>query len=160
MGNSVEAKVDASRINLKLDELPDVARAALADKIYLLGGELADLARARAESLLTVRGGGFLRSIKFRYRDRKESLTGTIGAYAKTASLFEWGGKTGAHQILPDKAKALMLPGGKFVARVQHPGGHYKRLEIIHGAFTPMKPEVIAQLEAAVNEAAEHASDN
>lgn len=154
----VSVKVDASRVNLKLEQLPDDVRARLSDVIYLLAGVIADQARGRAESLLQVKTGHFVRSINDKVLNRKNSITGRVSSSAKTANLFEWGGKTGAHEILPNQAKALLI-NGRFAARVHHPGGQYAPRNIIHGAFDPMKPEIVAELEAAVNGAVAHANE-
>jgi len=154
----VSVKVNASRVNLRLEEMPDDVRRELFYEIAILGGELVDKARARAEELLQVKTGKFVGRIRFGLKRRKNSLTGRVFSSDPRANLFEWGGKTGAHEILPDKAKALLISGGKFAARVHHPGGKYKRLEIIHGAFDEMKPKIVSGLEATVNDAAARAN--
>lgn len=159
MAEVVTVKVNASHVDLKLAALPNEVRAAVTETALTLVGELADLARERAETLLAVRTGRFVASIKEGLRQGENSVTARVFSYAKTANLFEWGGKTGAHEILPDKVKALALPGGKFAARVQHPGGNYERRSIIHGAFAQLKPEIVSELEAAANEAAARASE-
>lgn len=153
--NVVDVKINASTVNLRLEQFPDDVRRELLYTIELTGGQLVDLARSRAESLLAVRTGNFVGRIRFGLKRKKNSLYGRVFSSAKTANLFEWGGKTGAHEILPDKAKALLIAGSKFAARVHHPGGHYKRLEIIHGAFDQMKPQIKAGLEDAVAGAVE-----
>ena len=158
MAGDVGMKVDASRVNLKLEQMPEDLRAAILAAVLELGGPLVDLARSRAEELLQVRTGKFVSRIRFGLKRRKNSVFGRVFSSAKTANLFEWGGKTGAHEILPDKAKALLIGGKQFAARVQHPGGHYQRLQIIHGAFDKMKPQIQTELEGAVAGAVERAN--
>jgi hypothetical protein len=152
-----DIRVNASKVNLKLEEMPEEVREAVLQAVLALGGPLADLARSRAEQLLQVRTGKFLGHIKFGLRRHsKNNITGRVYSSAKTANLFEWGGTTPAHDIVPKNARALVLNmrGGKvFAGRVHHPGGKYKALQIIHGAFDEMKPAIQASLESAVKEA-------
>ena len=158
MASGIDIKVDASRINLKLEEMPEDVRRELLFAIIVDGGKVVDLARSRAEELLQTKTGKFVSRIRFGLRRSKNSLFGRVFSTDPRANIFEWGGKTGAHDILPDKAKALMLPGGKFAAIVHHPGGKYKRLEIIHGAFASMKGQIETDLGDAVKNAAARAS--
>ena len=161
-GDVVDVKVDASRINLKLEEFPEDVRRELLFAIEIEGGALVDRARARAEELLQVRTGKFVGRIRFGLKRSKNSLFGRVFSSDPRANLFEWGGTTGAHEIEPKNARALLLQmrgGTVFAARVQHPGGRYKRLQIIHGAFDEMKPEIQAALEGAVSGAAARVSE-
>lgn len=156
MSDEVSVQIDASRVNLKLEQIPDDARAAIVDAIIDFGGRLVDLSRARAETLLQVKSGKFVSRIRFALRHRKNSIAGRVYSSDPRANLFEWGGKTGAHEILPNKAQALMFVfNGKasFFAGVHHPGGTYAARKIIHGAFDPMKSQISAALEGAVGEA-------
>lgn len=160
-GDVVDVKVDTSSVDLKLDEMPGAVRTAVLDAVIADGAALTDLARTRAETLLQVRTGKFVSRIRFGLRRSKNRITGRVYSTAKTANLFEWGGTTPPHEIAPDSAKALLLQmrgGSRFAAHVHHPGGYYKRLEIIHGAFDQMKPEIQAALEGAANAAAARAS--
>lgn len=143
---AVDIKVDASRVNLKLEQLPADTRDALTAKVFVDAALLAQAAAHRAP----VRTGKFERSIKPRVTVRANSVTGRVFTHDPRANLFEWGGKTGAHEILPDKAKALLIGGQRFAARVHHPGGTYKALQVIHGAFDEMKSQIEADLESAV----------
>jgi hypothetical protein len=159
MTGEIEVKVDASRINLKLEQMPEDVRRELLFAIELDGGKVVDLARSRAEELLQVRTGKFVSRIRFGIKRGKNSMFGRVFSSDPRANLFEWGGKTGAHDILPDKAKALLIGGNKFASIVHHPGGTYKRLEIIHGAFDTMKDQIQTDLEGAVQNAAARASE-
>jgi hypothetical protein len=159
MAEDISVKVDASRINLKLEQMPEDVRRELLFTIIIDGGNLVDLARGRAEELLQVKTGKFVGRIRFGLRRSKNSISGRVFSTDPRANLFEWGGKTGAHDILPNKAKALLIGGDRFAARVHHPGGQYKRLEIIHGAFEQMKLAIESDMEAAVERAAARAND-
>lgn len=154
MPDDFEIKVDASHIKLKLDKLPAEVRDALTAAVFVDAGILANLAAGRAP----VKTGKFARSIKPRITVRENSVTGAIRSRDARANLFEWGGKTGAHEILPNKAKALSLPGGKFAARVQHPGGKYPKLNIIHGALEQMQSQIVSDLTNAVTTAVDRAN--
>lgn len=155
MADGIQIKVDASRITLKLERMPDDVRDALAATVFIDAGELAQAAQGRAP----VKTGKFARSIKPRIHIGEKSVTGTVSTRDPRAHLFEYGGKTAAHEILPDKAKALLLPGGKFAARVHHPGGKYAALDIVHGALAQMQRQIVEDLQRAVAGAAERASD-
>jgi hypothetical protein len=154
MSDDAVVQVDASRVNLKLEQMPEDVRAALLDTVIDLGGTLVDLARSRAETLLQVKTGKFVSRIRFGLKRRKNTIAGRVYSSDPTAALFEWGGKTGAHDILPNKAQALMFTiGGKtsFFAGVHHPGGTYAARNIIHGAFDPMEAQIAGALEDAVD---------
>lgn len=153
-----EIKVDASRINLKLEQMPDDVRAALLDAIISQGGELVDLARSRAGELLQVHTGKFIARIRFGLRRSKNRLTGRVYTTDPAAPILEFGGQTKPHEILPNKARALPIGGGRFAARVQHPGGHYEPRKIIMGAFDERKEPIAAALENAADGAAARAS--
>jgi hypothetical protein len=157
----VSVKIDASRVNLKLEELPQELREAILSAVVSYGGSLVDEARSRAETLLQVKTGKFVSRIRFALSQRKNSIVGRVYSTDPRANLFEWGGRTGPHEILPDKAQALkVMLGGKnfFFAGVHHPGGNYAPRDIIHGAFDPTKSEFAASLEAAADEAVSHAN--
>lgn len=162
MPGALDVRVNASRINLKLDEMPEAVRAELLDVIVTEGGALADLARSRAQELLQVRTGKFVRRIRFGVRQRKNRITGRVYSSDPRAHLFEWGGHTKPHEIAPDGARALLLQvrgGSKFAARVHHPGGQYAARNIIHGAFDERKTGIQASMEAAVNSAVERVNE-
>lgn len=151
MADGFEITVNASRIKIKLEKMPAEVRDALTAAVFIDAGMLANLAQGRTP----VRTGKLARSIKPRISVREKSVTGRVSTRDERAGLLEWGGKTPAHEILPDKAKALTLPNGKFAARVQHPGGKYRALKMIHGALDEMKAQIVSDLENAVAKAAE-----
>lgn len=158
----VAVKVNSSKIDLRLAEFPDDVRRELLYEIELVGGELVDEARARAEQLLQVRTGKFVSRIRFGVKRNRNRIFGRVFSSDPRANLFEWGGTTGAHEIEPKNAKALLLQirsGNAFAARVHHPGGKYKRLEIIHGAFDQMKGRIETALEGAVTGATQRITE-
>jgi hypothetical protein len=155
MADIVDVQINASRLNLKLEQMPADVRDALTAAVFIDAGLVARDAQDRAPK----RTGKFARSIRPRIRVTDNRVTGNVSTRDPRANLFEYGGKTKAHEILPDKAKALMLPGGKFAARVEHPGGKYAALNIVHGAFQEMQRQIQADLEKAVRDAAARAND-
>jgi hypothetical protein len=75
------------------------------------------------------------------------------------ANLFEFGGKTGPHDIEPDNAQALLLQigGGKiFAAKVHHPGGDFGResfgagsqgkYSVVQLAYNEMRAEIFSRM--------------
>ena len=152
-------QVDASKINVRLEEMPPQVRAALTVAVFTAAGELAGLAQSKASGeLLQVRTGKFARSIKPWIRTKENSVQGGVRSRDPRANLFEWGGTTPPHDIAPKNAKALLLQvrtGKVFAGRVHHPGGKYEPRRIIHSAFDEMKPQIEASLEEAVLNAAD-----
>jgi hypothetical protein len=153
-GDILTVKVNTSKIDLRLDQMPGDVRAALAEAIEVEGQALLVVARERASTLLQVRTGRFVRHIKFGERRGKNKIAGRVYSADRRAKLFEWGGHTPAHEIKPRGARALLLHmrggGTRFAAGVHHPGGTYKRLQIIHGAFDQMKGRIDEALQEAV----------
>src|SRR5579885_693350 len=149
----VEVKINSRRVNLMLEKMPPNVRAAVVDTVIKQGGTIADLARSRAEQLLQVHTGKFVSRIRFRLRARGNRVTGRVYSTHPAAAILEFGGTTKPHQIVPRKARALLIGNDHFAARVQHPGGHYQGRMIILGAFDQSKEALAAALEAAVDNA-------
>jgi len=149
-----DVQVDASRANLRLEEMPEEVRDALIVAVTLAAGELEGAAQSKASGdLLQVRTGRFVRSIKAGIRTGKTSVTGRVYSNDPRARLFEFGGTTPPHDIAPKNTKALLLKmrgGTVFAASVHHPGGKYEARNIIYSAFDEMKPEIVENLERAV----------
>ena len=73
------------------------------------------------------------------------------------AAIQEYGGRTPAHDIVPNKAKALaFLAGGHLVfARiVHHPGSTIPARPYLGPALAEMGPQIISELKAAILDAA------
>lgn len=147
-------QVDASRANLRLEEMPEEVRDALIVAVTLAAGELEGAAQSKASGdLLQVRTGKFVRSIKAGVRTGKNSVTGRVYSNDVRAHLFEFGGTTPPHEIAPKNAKALLLQmrgGTVFATSVHHPGSRYEARNIIHSAFDEMKSAIVEDLERAV----------
>jgi hypothetical protein len=154
-----DIEVDASKANLRLEAMPPAVHDALVVAVTLAAGELEGRAQSKASGdLLQVRTGRFVKSIKASVSARANSVTGRVYSRDRRAALFEYGGRTPAHEIEPKRAKALLVrmrSGTVFAARVQHPGGAYSARNIIHSAFEEMRPEIIGDLEEAARGAVE-----
>ena len=71
----------------------------------------------------------------------------------KYAGIHEFGGKTPAHDIYPDKAKALaFMIGGKqvFAKVVHHPGSQMPERSFLRSSLSDMRQEILDGLEFAV----------
>lgn len=101
----------ADDLSARLNALPDQMREALTEKIDALAQALyAQVVGVNLDgALVSVRSGALRNSIEV----ETQSQDGAFGARVFSngdvayAAIFEFGGKTAAHEILPDKAKAL-----------------------------------------------------
>ena len=67
----------------------------------------------------------------------------------KYAAIQEYGGKTSAHEILPDKARALaFMIGGtlRFAKSVHHPGSTIPARPYLGSALDEMSGDIVAGL--------------
>ena len=73
----------------------------------------------------------------------------------KYAAIQEYGGKTSAHEILPQKALALaFIAGGalRFARKVEHPGSLIPARSYLGATLDGMSDEIIAALAYAATE--------
>jgi hypothetical protein len=149
----VGVDVNDSKLNIRLDALAPAVHDALVVAVTLDSGELLGRVQEYASQMFQVRTGRFVNSFKVGLRQSKNHVTGRVYSRDPRASLFEWGGTTPPHDIAPKTAQALLLQvrgGQKFAAVVHHPGGKYRRTEILHTAFDDMKSQIRGDLDAAV----------
>ncbi len=100
-----------------------------------------------------------------RRRSVERTATGSaasVGSYGdvKYAAIQEYGGKTGAHEILPVKGKVLaFLVGGamRFARRVEHPGSVIPERSYLRSSLDEMSAEIVAALAATPAETWEDA---
>lgn len=141
----------------RLDALPDALRAALGRKIEALADAL------HREVVDVNLNGGVLNAGSGRLRNSIEVATsrdgGRLGAEvfangdAPYAAILEQGGKTAAHDILPDKARALaFMVGGKqlFARRIHHPGSHFEPRLYLASALERSSEDIAAGLQETV----------
>jgi len=80
-----------------------------------------------------------------------------VGPGVKYAAIQEFGGRTAAHEIVPDKARALsfVVGGARIFARiVHHPGSTLPARSYLRSSLADMAGEIAAGLKAAALEAA------
>jgi hypothetical protein len=165
---SIKVFVDAAKVKLRFQELPPQSLDALEDAAHDLETELLGRAQGLASgAVLQVRTGKYVAAIKGSVRRSKTGVYGKVGSRDPRADLFEFGGKTGPHDIAPRGAKALTLNLGgastMFAAIVHHPGGDYGRqslgtgsrgkYSVIFTAFDQMRAEIFSRFYGAVEQA-------
>jgi phage gpG-like protein len=147
-------------LDLRLAELPLLMQLRLEAKARELAAGLA--ARVRDDKLsgqaLATRSGALKASIASDILSDGATLTATIGSYGdvKYAAIQEYGGRTSAHEILPDKGQALaFLVGGmlRFARRVEHPGSTLPARSYLATSLEEARDEIVAGLTTAVTEA-------
>lgn len=108
-------------------DLPERLRVALREKATQLAAELeARIQQKLAGEVLNARSGALARSIITTVEEESSgvSVAVTSNGDVKYAAIHEFGGVIPAHEIVPDKAKALaFVIGGKdvFATRVNLP---------------------------------------
>ncbi len=100
----------------RLDVYPAALAAALAAKATELAAALADLVKTDklAGGVLDARSGALAASIAADVSADADGVRASVGSNGdvKYAAIQEYGGKTGAHEILPAKAEALAFMAG------------------------------------------------
>jgi phage gpG-like protein len=148
----------ADALQARLDVFPAALAGELAAKAQALGEALAD--RVRNEKLsgqaLNARSGALRDSIGTEVFS--DGVSASVGSYGdvKYAAIQEYGGKTGAHEILPDKAKALafLVAGAmRFARKVEHPGSVIPERSYLRSSLDEMSDEILAALAATPTEA-------
>jgi hypothetical protein len=147
----------ADALNARLEDLPLAVQAAVR-------GKSADLAqRLRRHvvddklsgQVLRARTGALATSIDADVAvdgDRVIASVFSAGAL-KYARIQEYGGRTSAHQIAPDKARVLaFIAGGAtvYARRVQHPGSTIPERSYLRSSLAEMAGPIAEELKAAV----------
>jgi phage gpG-like protein len=146
----------------RLGVLPDRLRAALAEKVDALAQSL--FSRVVGVNLsggvLNARSGALRDSIQVESSPRDSQIGAEIFSDGDVpyAAIQEFGGKTAAHEILPDKARVLAFVGnGKqvFARRVQHPGSQIPARSYLRSALDEQGDEIVQDLTEVVRTLAE-----
>jgi phage gpG-like protein len=142
----------------RLAALPDRLRAALAEKAEALAqGLFAQVVGVNLSGgVLNARSGALRESIELRIAQQEDSVEAEVFSAGDVpyAAMQEFGGKTAAHEILPDKARVLVLPGaGKqaFARRVQHPGSSIPARSYLRSALEQQRETIAGALAQAVS---------
>jgi phage gpG-like protein len=154
------ALTSAEALGSRLAGLPADMQARLEAKARDLASTL--VAKVRDEKLsggaLQTKTGALKASISAEISLRGDALTATIGSFGdvKYAAILEYGGRTSAHEIVADKARALaFLVGGplRFARRVQHPGSTIPPHAYLQSSLDESCDEIVAGLASVAAEA-------
>jgi phage gpG-like protein len=150
----------ADALENDLANLPADLQARLEAKSRDLARAL--VAKVRDEKLsggvLQTKTGALKDSISADISLEGGSLTATIGSFGdiKYAAIQEYGGRTSAHEIVADKARALaFLVGGalRFARRVSHPGSTIPPHAYLLSSLDESRDEIVAELASVATEA-------
>ncbi len=146
-------------LNAQLDAFPGARGDALAAKAETLAQALAEAVKLDKLSgqVLAARSGALRDSIAAEVANDGVSIVATVGSFGdvKYAAIQEYGGKTGAHEILPVKGKVLaFLAGGamRFAARVEHPGSTIPERSYLRSTLDEESDAIVAALAATPDE--------
>ncbi len=149
----------AEALQARLDAFPAALAADLAAKAQALGEALADKVRNEKLSgqVLNARSGALRDSIEGQVTADGDEVSASVGSVGdvKYAAIQEYGGKTGAHEILPAKGKVLaFLVGGamRFARRVEHPGSTIPARSYLRSSLDEMSDEIVAAFTEAADE--------
>lgn len=143
----------------RLDAYPAALSAALAAKASELASALAD--RVKYDKLsggaLNAQSGALQASIAASISIAADGVSVSVGSEGdvKYAAIQEFGGKTAAHEILPEKARTLaFLMGGslRFARLVHHPGSSIPARPYLHSAIDEMADDIVAGLASAAQD--------
>ena len=150
----------ADKLERQLGDLPANIHAQLETKARDLAAAL--VAKVRDEKLsggvLQTKSGALRDSISAEISLESGAVTATIGSFGdvKYAAIQEYGGRTSAHEIVPEKAQALaFLVGGalRFARRVAHPGSTIPAHNYLRSSLDESSDEIVAQLAGVATEA-------
>ena len=142
----------------KLGAMPAKLHDALLKKVTVLALQLeAKVKTALNGGVLNVRSGALRRSIFETVEDDATSVIGRVASSGdvKYAAIHEFGGTIPAHEIVPNKARALaFVIGGKqvFAARVQIPAITMPERSYLRSSLAGMQDEITDGLREAVRE--------
>jgi phage gpG-like protein len=147
-------------LDLQLASLPADLLARLEEKARQLAAALAEKVREEKLSggVLQIRTGALKASISSDISIDGNQVNATVGSFGdvKYAAIQEYGGRTSAHEILPDKAQALaFVIGGvqRFARRVEHPGSTIPASGYLQSSLDEAHDEIVEELSNAVQEA-------
>lgn len=150
--------VGKTELVARLDAMPSSVLAALRQRVATLAIKLqAHVVRDKLSGqVLGVRSGRLRRSIQeVAPIEENGGVFGRVfsAGDVKYARIHEFGGKTPAHDILPDKAEALaFIIGGRqvFAKVVHHPGSHMPERSFLRSSLRDMAEDIETELKRAV----------
>jgi phage gpG-like protein len=150
----------AETLDLDLATLPANILAQLEGKARDLAAALA--AKVRDEKLsgqlLATRTGALKASILADVSVEDGQVQATVGSFGdvKYAAIQECGGRTAAHEIVPDKALALaFIVGGalRFARRVEHPGSTLPARAYLGSSLEEAREDIVDAFAAVATQA-------
>lgn len=147
----------------RFDAFPDALSDALAAKAEALAATLAEAVKSEKLSgqALAARSGRLRESIGAEVEAEGDALVATVGSIGvKYAAIQEYGGRTAAHEILPDKAKTLAFVASgatRFARRVEHPGSAIPAHLYLQSTLDEQREAIAAALAATPQETWERA---
>jgi phage gpG-like protein len=149
----------ADALDRRLGAYAGALASDLAAKANALANALADKVKNEKLSgeVLNTRSGALKDSIAAEVSADGDGIQATIGSRGdiKYAAIQEYGGRTAAHEILPDKASVLtFVVGGatRFARRVEHPGSQIPERSYLRSSLDEMRDDIVAGLADALNQ--------
>ena len=143
----------------RFSAMPGRVHAALLKKVSALALMLEGKVKGEKLSgqVLNVKTGALRRSIFETVDDSATRIVGKVASSGdvKYAAIHEFGGVIPAHDIVPDKAKALaFLLGGKqvFAMRVHIPDVEMPERSFLRSSLSEMEPQIVSGLREAARE--------
>lgn len=146
-------------VQAALDGYPAALVEALADKANALAELLID--KVKFEKLdgevLNAGSCALGASIGAEVNSDGERISATIGSFGgiKYAAIQEYGGQTGAHEIVPNKAQVLafLVDGAiHFARKVDHPGSVIPERSYLRSSLQDMQGDIESALAATAAE--------
>ena len=141
----------------RLGAMPDRLRAALAEKVDALAQTLfAQVVGVNLSGgVLNTRSGSLRDSIRMQASQQDGAIGVEIFSDGDVpyAAIQEYGGKTAAHEILPDKAQLLAFAmNGKqvFARKIQHPGSQIPERSYLRSALEEQGDDIAQGLSNVV----------
>lgn len=146
----------------RLEKMPAAVQAALALKVTALALKLEAWVKTKKLNgqVLNRITGRLARSIANKVTTSSDAVIAKIfsSGDVKYAGIHEFGGKTMPHVIVPKKAQALHF-GGKFYAKVNHPGSNMPVRSFLRSSLREMSTEISLGMKEAVVRAAQKSVD-
>lgn len=138
-----------------LDQMPDVVRAILLDKVEAWTSTLENDVRENIMARLKEQSGKLLGGLDSEVIQERNRIEGRVFIHGvRYARPQEEGATVGPHMIYPNKGKVLAFIGGTgnkiFATRVSHPGGHIPAHRFMKDAFREKGPQISRGIKKAV----------
>lgn len=148
----------------KFKSMPATVHAALLQKVYELSLKLEAHVKKNKLSgqVLNRKSGRLVRSIGSRVLNTAEAVFGIVfqSADVPYGAIHEYGGKTGAHLIVPKRAKVLAFTkaGSQvFATKVNHPGSKFPSRSYMRSSLREMSSEISLGMKEAIVKGAQQA---